>query len=185
MTIVQKENGISNRPMAERSAIPVTMPGKAMGRTSKKETASSEEITAIDCRRSKCAKDERSKGGKRVQLVTDKVRASQRSARCSATPNHFVVKPGSGKVYVASSVVKEYRKMIHSGTCRKSKCPNRAERQTQGCFVAIDDLERIESSQFAGDQKINDHDHDRSHRQCGGERNIPRCALIENTLPVQ
>ena len=37
---------------------------------------------------------------------TDNVRAAQRSERWSATPNHFVVRPGNGKLYVASSVVK-------------------------------------------------------------------------------
>ena len=40
MMIVQKLNGMSNRPREERKAMPVTMPGRAMGKTSNKEIAS-------------------------------------------------------------------------------------------------------------------------------------------------
>ncbi len=40
MTMVQKLKGISHHPVGGRSAMPVTMPGRAMGSTSKSDTTS-------------------------------------------------------------------------------------------------------------------------------------------------
>src|SRR5215211_677844 len=67
--------------------------------------------------------------------------------------------------------------MISKGTCRKSSAPMAASVKPNGAF-SLYGLEGIEGSQSAGDQKISHHDHNRSHRHCRGERNIPRSPLI-------
>ena len=64
------------------------------------------------------------------------------------------------------------------GHVKKAEFRLQPSDQSQERPYRLKDLERIESSKFAGDQKINNHDDDGSHRESGCERNIPCCALI-------
>ena len=95
---VAKENGIFIKLMAERRAIPVTIPGRASGRTSINETASfpkkSKRYTAAAAsvprmRAAKVASD--------ATLIV-RSRASCMAGFARASGIHFKVKPGGGKV---------------------------------------------------------------------------------------
>src|SRR3990172_5786660 len=105
-TMVQKLNGRLVMPMAERSAMPLTIPGSAIGSTSMKEIASRPKnrlrYTAAAARVPRASA---------IRVATratrsDSPSASQTSARLRVTWNQSSVSPGGGKLKVASSVVK-------------------------------------------------------------------------------
>ena len=50
---------------------------------------------------------------------------------------HFRVRPGGGKVYADCSVVNEYRKISHIGTCRKSSAAAAASFKEPRCALGI------------------------------------------------
>ena len=94
--MVQVLNGISRRENADRSEIPVIIPGKAMGRITSSEmvsrpknldraTAAAVSVPRISARTVEIA-----------ATLTDSAMASQTSLRPNVTPIHFVVKPGGG-----------------------------------------------------------------------------------------
>ena len=97
---------MSNPPMAVRNAIPVTMPGKAIGSNNRKEMDSRPKKLLRYTAAAANVPKIRAAAVATLATCNDNVRERQRSARCNATPNHLVVKPGNGKVYVVSSGVK-------------------------------------------------------------------------------
>ena len=144
-TIVQKLKSTSASPIAERSAIPVTMPGIEIGSKIKSE------IDSLPKKRVRAnAKDANvpmmiAERVANPAVRSDKLNASQKSSRWSVTAIHLVVKPGGGKRNEASSVVKAYKKMIQIGICRnKITAPAESfspqEARESSC------LKRIESS---------------------------------------
>ncbi len=96
--MVQKENGMLIKLIAERMAIPVTIPGKASGRMSMKEIASfpkkSVRYTAD------AARVPRIKAAAVASSATrmDRLNASCISGLARACGIHRSVKPGGGKV---------------------------------------------------------------------------------------
>src|SRR5512143_3944762 len=107
MMIVQKLKGISMNPIAERSAMPVTMPGSANSSTTINEIASRPknfvryipaEINVPNINAATVAT---------AATCSDKPNADQKSGRLvMIVSNHLVVRPGGGKRNVRSSVVK-------------------------------------------------------------------------------
>ncbi len=94
--IVQIENGMSARLKAERSAMPVMMPGSAMGRMTSSEMVSRPKnfvwLTAA-------AQSVPRTSAITVEMAatwTDSDSACQTSGRFQVTANHCVVRPGGG-----------------------------------------------------------------------------------------
>ena len=101
-----KLNGMSNIPMLERSAMPVTMPGSAIGSSRSSDTTSRPKKRL---RWTAAAASVPSTSA--ISVATDATRtdsqnAAQKSTRLNALPHHSKVMPGSGKVNAATSVVK-------------------------------------------------------------------------------
>ena len=92
--------------MLERRAIPVTMPGSAIG------SSRSSETTSRPKKRLRCTAAAASVPSTSAMVVatvatrTDSHSAAQKSVRVSAFPHHWSVKPGRGNVKAAMSVVK-------------------------------------------------------------------------------
>jgi hypothetical protein len=87
MTMVQKEKGISIMPIVERSAMPVTMPGRAMGSSSASEiTLAAKEAAAMHRRRGqrpqhqRCARRQRRHAHRQPERLPE-IGALQRHAK--------------------------------------------------------------------------------------------------------
>ena len=95
-TIVQNEKGMSARSKAERSEMPVMMPGSAIGRMSSSEIASRPKNRARDSAAAasvpRTSATSVESGGDR----DDRPSASQTSCRSQATANHSACSPGGG-----------------------------------------------------------------------------------------
>jgi hypothetical protein len=104
--MVQNENGTSAMLMADRMAMPVMIPGSARGSTRKTE------MLSLPKKRNRptaaAAIDPKTIAASEATSATtiDRRIASQSSGVSNACPNHFVVRPGGGKVNAASWVVK-------------------------------------------------------------------------------
>ena len=105
-TMVQKLNGISSRLNAERSAIPVMMPGSAIGRMTSSDTASRPKNFAPDTAAAHSVPRISASSVEIAATCNDSVSAGQMSAASQATPNHLSVSPGGGQTKLFSSVVK-------------------------------------------------------------------------------
>src|SRR3990170_7992310 len=176
MTIVQKLNGRPSSPMAERKAMPLTIPGNARGSTSRKEMVSRpknfERYTAP------AASDPRMVATSVARPATsrDRLSASQTSDRPQATPNHRSVSPGSGKRNVASSVVKAYRRMTAIGTYRKSRTANVPSSRPSG-VRRRPVLEGFEGTQPPRSHQVQSHDDHGDNREGGRQWDVPRRPL--------
>src|SRR5512138_1303070 len=106
--------------------------------------------------------------------------AASMSGFWMACGTHLNVRPGGGNVYADCSVVNEYKKMSQMGTCRNRMAPSAVVLSHQGALSVEGSfiLKRIEGSQLASDQEIDDHDDDRTHGECSSQRDVARCALI-------
>ena len=83
---------------AERSAMPVMMPGSAIGRIEQqRDRVAAEEPGARQRRRGQRAQHQGDRRGPRRDLEADSLIAAHTSSRCQATPNHCVVSAGGGK----------------------------------------------------------------------------------------
>src|SRR3990170_5521856 len=174
MIIVQKLNGICSSPKAERSAMAVTMPGSASGRTRRNESASRPKKRL---RETAAAARDPSMTAIRVATsatLTERNSAAHTSLRPQATANQAVVKPGRGKRKVESSVVKAYRTTTAKGRCRKRRAPTAASFTARG---ARRPLERIEGSQSLGSQQVDRHHGHRHDGEGGRQRDVPGGAL--------
>src|SRR5262245_5306107 len=95
-TMVQNENSRSMMLKADLSAMPVMMPGNAIGSTNRSEIASRPKKRA---RASAAAAQVPSSSANTVATaatLSDKVSAAQISGRAAAMANHRVVRPGGG-----------------------------------------------------------------------------------------
>src|SRR5580765_5585476 len=98
ITIVHIDTVMCPAMKNELSAIPVTMPGSAIGSTSRNETASRPKNLK---RATPTAAAEPSTSAAPVATSatrTESHNASRTSCECQATLNHFVVKPGIGQL---------------------------------------------------------------------------------------
>src|SRR5690606_31184232 len=175
-TMVQKLNGMSSSPSALRRLIPVMMPGRAMGRINSSEMASRPKKRERHTAAAASVPSTMAVNVETVATWSESHSASRMSWRCMAIANHFVVSPGGGNTKVFASVLKAYRTMNASGTCRKAIATTAAARS--GHPALGDVLERIEGPQPARDTQVTDHDDDRNHGQRGGHRNIAGRALM-------
>src|SRR3990170_9143686 len=108
ITIVQKPNPTSASESVERSAIPVTMPGRAIGRTTTKATTF---LPKNFARYTAPASRPPSTIATPVEIVAtsnESRTAPHMSSSPNATENHLVVKPGGGKVNAEDWVVNAY-----------------------------------------------------------------------------
>src|SRR5262245_12801735 len=93
ITIVQKLNWMDQNPKNELSAMPVMIPGSAIGRTKTNETA---DWPKNLWRERANAASEPSTNATAVAVrpaFTESQRASRTSSSCHAAENHFVVNP--------------------------------------------------------------------------------------------
>ena len=104
--IVQKEKGISASEKAERSAMPVMMPGSAMGRMTSSEMTSRPKNLVRATAAAASVPRTSAITVAILATLTERPRASQISGRFQATANHCSVKPGGGHLKLFSSVVK-------------------------------------------------------------------------------
>src|SRR5690348_10849438 len=104
--MVQKLNGISSRLKAERSEMPVMMPGSAIGRITSSEIDSRPKNFVPDTAAAQSVPSSSAIAVEIVATCTDNVSACHTSTRPQVTANHFVVSPGGGHWYVRSSVEK-------------------------------------------------------------------------------
>src|SRR3990172_4260279 len=136
MTTVQNENGIPDRLMADRNAIPVMMPGRAIGKTMKSERVSRPKN--FDLHTAPAARVPRTKAITVATAATpsDSDSASRTSGLRAATPNHWVVSPGGGNRKLASSVVKAYRNTRRRGGGKKSSTAPPTNSRIRGLLIA-------------------------------------------------
>src|SRR5262245_61723644 len=109
--------------MPMRSAIPVTMPGRAMGRRISNEMKS---LPKNRVRYSAPAANVPSTMAIRVAVPATRIdiqSACQKSARPNVTLNQFKVRAGGGNWYVDVSVVKAYSVMTASGKYKNVTAP--------------------------------------------------------------
>ncbi len=106
MTMVTTLNGIPSRPRAERSAMPVTIPGSAIGSRKRKEIASRPKNRVRCTARAASVPIRSARAVAAAAIRIDSPSAAQMSGRFQATWNQPRVKPGGGKRNDASSVVR-------------------------------------------------------------------------------
>ncbi|MNL45498.1 hypothetical protein D3C87_1681480 [compost metagenome] len=95
-TMVQKENGISAIEKAERSAMPVMMPGSAIGRMTSSEMVSRPKKRVWLTAAAQSVPSTRATAVAIEATLTESVSAAQTSGRFQAMANHCVVSPGGG-----------------------------------------------------------------------------------------
>src|SRR5215467_4699702 len=170
MMIVYSESPTPAKWNAEFSAIPVMMPGSARGSTSSSDTASRPK------NRNRCTPNAAAEPSSSATAVastpalSDSTNAARTCGSCQATPNHLVLSPWMGQLWMFEEL-NAYRQMMAIGTNRKSstpatqiRSPIRASRPSitlplasHGPF-ASHGLERTSGAR-AG--QVEDHDHDR------------------------
>src|SRR5687767_1537505 len=96
-TIVQKENGMSISEKAERSEMPVMMPGSAMGRTTSSEIVSRPKNFVPDTAAAQSVPRTSAIAVEMAATWTESVKACQTSERFQVTSNHLSVRPGGGQ----------------------------------------------------------------------------------------
>jgi len=94
--IVQNENGISARLKAERKAIPVIMPGSAIGKITKSEMVSRPKNLDLETAAAQSVPRTSAITVEIDATLTDNPNASQTSDLPQVTANHFKVSPGGG-----------------------------------------------------------------------------------------
>src|SRR5689334_22006311 len=104
--MVQNVKGISTRSNAERNAMPVMIPGSAIGSTTKSEITSRPKNFEPDTAAAQSVPSMMASAVEIAATSTDSSSASHRSDRSAATANHLMVRPGGGHWKVRSSVVK-------------------------------------------------------------------------------
>src|SRR5258706_8479965 len=181
MTTVQKLKGMPARFSAERRLMPVMMPGSATGRISNREIASRPKNFERHTAAAASVPSSIATNVEAVATCSESDSAERMSLRSQATAHHFTVNPGNGKTKLLSSVLKAYRTMNASGTCRNAT-PRRAPALSgspalpprRGEPTAS---EGIEGSQASRGRQIDRHDHDGHDGECRGERDVARGAL--------
>src|SRR4051812_27158391 len=104
-TMVQNDGSMAPSFMAASSAMPVTMPGNAIGSANRTVSES------LPKKRARASANAASVPSSTASIVahaatrTDNHMAGQMSERANAAPNHLSVSPGGGNWYVRSSVV--------------------------------------------------------------------------------
>ena len=94
--MVQKENGISARLKAERSAMPVMMPGSAIGRMTSSDIVSRPKKRVCETAAAQSVPSTRAMAVEAAATRSDRPSASHTSGRFHVTPSHFSVRPGGG-----------------------------------------------------------------------------------------
>ena len=84
----------------EFRAIPVMIPGSAIGRTNTNETASCPKNAMTGQREGRQRAEGERDGCCRRPALTESQSASRTSSSCHAAVNHFVVKPGIGQLWM-------------------------------------------------------------------------------------
>src|SRR5512143_3961531 len=113
--IVQVLKGMPRILTADWRAMPVTIPGKAIGSTTKNEMASRPKNLKRETASANNVPKNKAMAVAAIATTTDKTNESRKPWLPAVMPNQSVVKPGGGKVKVRSSVVKAYSKMIANG----------------------------------------------------------------------
>src|SRR5688500_4685213 len=103
--MVQKLNGISARLNADRSEIPVMIPGSAMGSTTSSDTVSRPKHRDRATAAAQSVPSTRATSVEIAATRKDSPSAAQMSGRSQAAPNHRSVSPGGGHWNESSSVL--------------------------------------------------------------------------------
>ena len=105
MTIVRTENGIAVKVMNELSAMPVMIPGSAIGSTDDEGDGVSRRRSGSGARRSAAIEPSTTAiTVARTPHLSDSTSALRTSSLCSATVNHFVENPGIGQLWMLRGV---------------------------------------------------------------------------------
>src|SRR5262245_53091340 len=173
-TIVQNPGSSRASLMAESKAMPVMMPGSAIGIA--KSTVSVCLPRKFPRASAKAASVPSSSAPTVAALATasDRRSAAHISLREKARSNQCSVRPGGGNWYVRSSVVNAYSRMISTGKCMNARPAYAATRALRGVRF----LERIERSQAFDECEIQRDQYDRHHREGRGERDVSGRALL-------
>src|SRR5258707_1361613 len=194
ITMVQMLNGMSIRPREERSAMPVTMRGRAGGSTTRNDTASRPKKRLLATASAAMVPNTRASTVAPTATCSESDSAFHRSARVVASANQRAVSPGSGKLNVCSSVVKAYIKITTNGRFRNSRPANAARLSGHGARTrpapaarvpAAAVLERIERPQFARQGQVNRHDGDGHDGESRGQRHVARAAPVDLNGPAK
>src|SRR3954468_16653467 len=150
-------------PKNELSAMPVTTPGSAMGRTSRNVIASRPKnrnrATAVAAAvPSRSATDVA-----RTAAFSERTSASRASWSCQAELNHFVLKPAIGQLWMFEEL-NAYTQISTSGSHRKSTTATvHTLREIRVARVSIGS-ERLECSEPLSYDQIQAHDNERDRR---------------------
>src|SRR5213596_691764 len=122
ITIVQSEGvrwWTGFCPKNELSAMPVTTPGKAIGRTSRKVTASRPKNLKRLTAAAAAVPSTSATVVASTAAFSESTSASRASWSCHAKLNHFVLKPAIGQLWMFDEL-NAYTKISTSGSQRKS-----------------------------------------------------------------
>src|SRR5262245_14720709 len=170
MTIVQKLRSIDQKPKNEFRAIPVMIPGRAIGRTNTNETALCPKNL---CRESaKAARDPRTSATAVAvsPALTESQSAPWTSSSCHAAENHFVVNPGIGQLWMFEEL-NAYTPTIAIGNQRNATT---ATPQTHSPILVpgVSISEVLEGAETPHDRDEHDHDRERHGREGGCEGDV-------------
>src|SRR5215472_7631113 len=175
MTMVSVPSWMPVKEKNEFSAIPVMIPGSAIGSTSRNEMASRPKKRNL-CR----AKATAEPSSLARTVATSPTRTDSRNARrtcgsCHARLNQCGVKPVMGHVWMFDGL-NAYSTMSTIGTNRNARTsPTQMRSAVRSPFDSIgvpsDFLERAECP---GGEQVDGHDGDGDHGHGGGERHVVR-----------
>src|SRR4051794_27387877 len=115
--MVQKPGSSFAALIAASKAMPVTMPGNAIGNTSTNVIVSLPQKRERDIANAVSEPSTIAKMVASAATLNESRMADQISLRANAATNQCNVTPGKGNAYVRSSVVNAYKMMTSTGTC--------------------------------------------------------------------
>src|ERR1700722_1581481 len=179
-TIVQNEKEMSAKLKAERSAMPVTIPGRAIGSTKRSEIASRPKNFARASAAAASVPRTMASAVDTSATRMERPSAAQISGRFQATPNQRSVYPGGGNSKLRSSLLNAYRMMKASGRCRSARPPAAPSRKPSGgpSFDGRSRLERIERPGAFRYRQEHAHDDHRRDGEGRRERDVSGRALL-------
>src|SRR5216683_1444996 len=157
----------------EFSAIPVMMPGRASGSTSRNETASRPKNAKLCSAYATAEPSSRASAVASSPTRTDSRNALRTWVSCQATENQCSENPEIGQLSMFEEL-NAYSTMSTIGTNKNSRTRVTQTRSAARSPLDSIGLDRLERAERPGAEQVGGHDHDRDERHGRGERHVVR-----------
>ena len=175
-TIVQTQKSTAMMLMAERSAMPVTMPGSAIGSMNSNESSRGQKSArAIPPPPHRCRAQAQARWLRPRPSAKAPARPRFRTVPDDAEP---LQRSPAAETEALPSVLKAYRKMTSYGRCRNKTPPIAANPREPGAASDRDQSASKAPTAF-GDHEIDAHDDDGDYGEGRGERDVACGALLD------